>query len=236
MKTKCILLASSVLALGLSQLGYADTEAYYSNVSPGDSNEPHYTTSVTPPAPPEHEHRHQDRFSFGFGIDDSHIAYSNDTAYTSVEIVSGHRHHHHRTPLQWVDIMHGQPLPPGAVIGGNQASPPYNLFVCRGEYQDSVYPGKLIAGYCNISAEGEEVALPEYQVLVSHGPLGWVPASYGQIPMNAVAGGYERNDTLYICKARFHGGYHTGKVVGQSCIISWSGREMAIPHYQVLTM
>jgi hypothetical protein len=241
MKARMLLLASSVIALSLSQVSYADTEAYYSNVSPGDSNGPQYTTSVTPPAPPEHEHHHdrdRDRsthFSFGFGIDDSHIAYSTDSAYTAVEVV-GRRYHHHRTPLHWIDMERGQPLPAGAVVGGNQSTPPYTLFVCRGEYHDGVHPGKVVAGYCNISWGGEEVSLPRYQVLISNVPLGWVPASYGQIPMNAVAGGYEMEQTLYICKARYHGGNHTGKVVGQNCNFGWGGREVAVPHYQVLTM
>jgi hypothetical protein len=239
MKTKFFALLSSFVILTLSQQGRADTEAYYTDVSPNDSTGPHYTTTVTPPAPPvnerEHEHRHSG-FSFGFGIDDSHVAYSTDTAYTTVEVV-GHRRHHHRTPLQWIDMVRGQPLPPGAVLGGNQSMPPYNLFVCRGEYQDGVHPGKIVAsGFCNISYDGDEVSLPTYQVLVSNAPLGWVPASYGQIPMNAVAGGYEADSTLYICKARYHGGYQTGKVVGRNCNISWNGREITIPHYQVLTM
>jgi hypothetical protein len=243
MKAK-VLLASSVIALGLSQISYAETIATYTNVSPNDGpGGPGYSANVAPPPPPEHtyerEHHGHDRdharFSFGFGIDDSHIAYSTDSAYTSVEVI-GRRYHHHRTPLQWVDMMRGQPLPQGAVIGGNAPTPPYHQFVCRGEYEDGVHPGKVSAGFCNISWGGEEVSLPNYQVLVSKVPLGWVPADYGQIPMNAVAGGYERDETLYICKARYHGNFHTGKVIGQNCNFGWNGREIAIPHYQVLTM
>jgi hypothetical protein len=244
MKTKFFLLLSSFVILGLSQQGRADTEAYYTDVSPSDSAGPQYITTGTPPAPPEHERvrereheHHRSGFSIGIGIDDSHVAYSTDAAYTTVEVVPGHRHRYHRTPLQWVDMVRGQPLPPGAVLGGNQPVPPYNLYVCRGEYQDGVHPGKIVAaGFCNISYDGDEVSLPTYQVLVSNVRLGWVPASYGHIPMNAVAGGYEADSTLYICKARYHGGDQTGKVVGQNCNISWNGREITIPHYQVLVM
>ncbi len=239
MKTK-LLLASCVSSLCFSQISFADTEVTYTGVSP-DSYEdsPHYMTSVTPPAPPERTERphHNTHFSFGFGIEDSHAAYSADTPYTTYEVIhSGYHHHHHRTPLQWLDMSNGEPLPPGAVIGGHQPNRPYNLFICRGEYEGGMHPGKLVAGYCHIGWDGEEILLPDYQVLTSHVALQWIPASYGQIPMNAIAGGYEEDGALYICRAHYRGGYHPGKVVGQNCNFSWGGREIVTSHYQVLTM
>jgi hypothetical protein len=138
--------------------------------------------------------------------------------------------------LQWIDMSNGEPLPAGAVIGGNQPSPPFNLYICRAEYENGMHPGKVVAGNCNISWGGEEIILPYYQVLVSRQPLGWISANYGQVPMNAVAGGYQTDGTLYICRAHYHGGDHPGKVVGQSCNFGWGGREMSTRHYQVLVM
>lgn len=236
MKTKLLLLCC-FSTLSFSQASIADTEVTYTGVSPDSyGDNPHYETTVTPPAPSEHRHHHN-HISFGFGIDDSHFAYSTDAAYTTYEVIhTGHRHHHHRTPLQWIDVSRGEPLPAGAVIGGNQPSAPHNLYICRGEYEDGVHPGKVVAGNCNIGWDGREALLPDYQVLVSNTALQWIPASYGQIPMNAIAGGSEENGTLYICRAYYRGGYHPGKVVGQNCNFGWGGREITMSHYQVLTM
>jgi hypothetical protein len=242
MKTTLRLLASSFLLASLSPCALAETEAYYSTVSPSDGAGPHYTTTVTPPAPPvqtttqPHRDDPHDRFAFRFGINDSHAAFGADTPYTVVDVTSGHHHHHHRTPLHWVDRESGQPLPANAVIGNHLPRAPYEAFVCRSYYRHAVLPGKLISGFCHVSADGEEMALPDYQVLVSHVPLGWVPAQHGGIPMNAIAGGYERNDTLYICKAFYHGSEQLGKIVGESCAITWNGRELLMPRYHVLVM
>lgn len=138
------------------------------------------------------------------------------------------------SPLQWITVHAYSPLPPDVVVGGDEMGRP--LFICRGKYRDGMHPGKVVGGRCNIGWGGREIALDYYQVLVSHAPLGWVSASYGAVPPNAVPGGYAHGQPLYICQVEFNGGVHPGKVVGQMCNIGWGNREVTIPYYNVLVM
>lgn len=63
----------------------------------------------------------------------------------------------------------------------------------------------------------------------------WVNMSAGvPIPHRAVVGGGEGGRPLYICRGQWRGGVHPGKIVGQTCHISYAGKEIALPHYQVL--
>lgn len=134
----------------------------------------------------------------------------------------------------WVNAIQGDLVPRDAFIGGRQPGPPFTLFVCRAHYRNGMHPGKLIDGHCNIAWGGREVERPQYQVLVSQAPLRWLASSYGFIPPNAVAGGFENGKTLYVCQAPYQGGMHPGKIVGRDCHIGWGGREVAIPYYNVL--
>jgi len=65
---------------------------------------------------------------------------------------------------QWIAARGGQ-VPPGAVSGGGEPGRP-QLYVCRGQHQGGVHPGKLVGANCNIGWGGKEILLPTYQVLV----------------------------------------------------------------------
>jgi hypothetical protein len=65
--------------------------------------------------------------------------------------------------------------------------------------------------------------------------LNWVPGANGQVPQNAVSGGQERGRQLFVCRARYQGGVHPGKIVGRNCNIGYGGREITVPRYEVLT-
>lgn len=67
------------------------------------------------------------------------------------------------------------------------------------------------------------------------GALNWVGASNGEIPPDAVVGGYESGRRLYICRAEYNGGVHPGKVVGNNCNFGWGEEEILSPFYEVLT-
>ncbi|HEX4046039.1 MAG TPA: DM9 repeat-containing protein [Gammaproteobacteria bacterium] len=207
-----ILLSASVLALLFNGLAMADTDMYYTNVSPDSHRHSN-----------EHRHRHE---SISLSANIPHL----NTTY----VVTTESRHHHHNKLAWVDMVEGQPLPVDAVVGGSQPQPYATLYVCRGNYGGGIHPGKLYNGFCNISWGGSEISLAHYQVLVSHANLAWVGASNGFIPMNAVEGGYQHDGPLYICQAAFQGGMHVGKVYGQNCNIGWSGREEIVPYYNVL--
>lgn len=133
---------------------------------------------------------------------------------------------------QWVNISAGQPLPPNAVIGGEEHGGP--LFVCRAQIRGNVVPGKVVGTKCNIAWFGREVILPQYQVLTSSFRPHWISAGRGYLPPNAMIGGHERNQTLYVCQTYYSHGMHPGKLIDQTCHISWGGSEIVQSQYRVL--
>lgn len=141
------------------------------------------------------------------------------------------RRPHFREPT-WARVDNRR-FPTNLVIGGHQPDLADPLYVCRGEYQSGMHPGKLIAGQCNISWGGNEIRLNRFQVLTSHSPLAWIPAR-GYIPPHALPIGHERGRTLYACQAEYRGGLHPGKVIGNACNIGWGGREISLPYYNIL--
>jgi hypothetical protein len=156
----------------------------------------------------------------------------NSSAFTLLP--KKHHHNPHDPAPQWVEMSQGDPMPGHAVIGGSQPDPEATLFVCRANYHGGVHPGKLFEGRCNIGWGGREISIDHYQVLVSRVPLAWVSASFGDIPHHAIEGGYQHDGPLYICQARLHGGIHVGKLYGENCNVAWGGREVLVPHYNVL--
>lgn len=138
--------------------------------------------------------------------------------------------------LLWVDVVAGGPMPLGMMRGGYQPERPHEMYVCRGYFRNGVHPGKLQAGSCHIGWGGREILLSHFQVLVPQEVhLTWLPASDGAIPANAIPGGHELGGPLYICQAKYRGGMHPGKVVGEHCNFAWGGREILQSRYWVLS-
>ncbi len=63
---------------------------------------------------------------------------------------------------------------------------------------------------------------------------GWVNASNGYLPPNAVQGGHEGNGQH--CRAQYGGGLHIGKFRAdwQGCNIAFGGKEITLNKYQVM--
>ena len=58
-------------------------------------------------------------------------------------------------------------IPPNAVVGGFENGRP--LYICHARYDfHGVHPGKIVAGACNIGYGGQEIRIPDYQVLVNY--------------------------------------------------------------------
>lgn len=165
---------------------------------------------------------------------DSNESYSFGNKDFSVSVKVPNRHDRSRRGIAWVEMRPGYPLPPTAVIGGYEPNQQLSLYVCRGNYNGAMHPGKLIGGKCNIGWGGNEIRLGRYQVLVSRRPLNWIPANGGFIPANAIQAGVENGKPLYVCQATFNGGLHPGKLIGQTCNIGWGGKEILMPTYNVL--
>lgn len=71
--------------------------------------------------------------------------------------------------------------------------------------------------------------------LVQAVQAGWVSASDGQVPRESVVSGHEANGTtLYLCRARYKGGLHPGKLrpAFKGCNIGWGGKEVTVRQYQ----
>lgn len=252
MKTKIISLAVSTLCVtSIATLAYA--EDYYSNQTPngsgysssnstnsgysssnsgysssnstGTSTSTNYYSQKAPAPAPQKEHKkHKNKFSFSINV----------PGQTETIVVTNHGVRPRFIGPQWISMRTGEPLPSDVVIGGGQPVPPATLYVCHAFYRGGLHPGKWYQGRCNISWGGNEISLSRYEVLASNEPLRWVPASYGAIPAGAVEGGYENHRPLFVCQADYHGGRHTGKVVGQSCNFGWGGSEITVPYYNVL--
>ncbi|HEY4136738.1 MAG TPA: DM9 repeat-containing protein [Alphaproteobacteria bacterium] len=65
--------------------------------------------------------------------------------------------------VRWVPSQSGL-VPPGAFMAAREGE--NVLPVCRAGYQGSVQPGKLVGPACKVVYGGQEVALPQYEVLV----------------------------------------------------------------------
>jgi hypothetical protein len=135
--------------------------------------------------------------------------------------------------LDWVISREGY-LPATAVVGG--AKTDCTFYLCKAFYMESIIPGKVVDGNCDITYNGKEVVISEgYKVLTGDG-FRWVPASYGNVPANAITGGMDQNgDPFYVCRARYLHGLHPGKLSGTFCHFGYAGNEIFRQHYEVLT-
>ena len=68
--------------------------------------------------------------------------------------------------VTWVKAEYGE-IPKGAVEGGVIEGKP--VYVCRAYYSNGTHPGKTWENACNIGWGGKEVAVKDFEVLVSKG-------------------------------------------------------------------
>lgn len=142
-------------------------------------------------------------------------------------------HHFMRHP-HWTTIIINHPLPETAIIGGGITDSDTEFYICRAPYHGGMYPGRFIDGRCYIGFNGDELALPHYEILETSEGTAWVAANAGYIPPDAIQAGYENGRTLYVCQAPFHGNMYPGKIFGGSCHITVGGREVIMSRYNIL--
>lgn len=65
----------------------------------------------------------------------------------------------------WVAVPANAPVPAPSVVGGGEPTRP--LFVCRARYENALYAGKVVDGFCNIGYGGRELTLRPFEVLVT---------------------------------------------------------------------
>jgi len=131
----------------------------------------------------------------------------------------------------------GGAVDPKAVPAGREANGE-PLYACATAYEGGLQPGKLRPGFrgCNFAYGGKEYVGGAYRTLTGVGR--WVtPEVEGPIPDHAVRGGNEADGRpLYLCRGEYKGGVHPGKLgpSARGCAISYGGKELTLPTYEVL--
>jgi hypothetical protein len=81
----------------------------------------------------------------------------------------------------------------------------------------------------------QQQAALQNQTAQQNSNLNWVDAHPEKIPAHAVIGAYANDKPLYICHAEYLlQGTHPGQVNSKGCLITYGGKAMVMPHYQVL--
>lgn len=140
--------------------------------------------------------------------------------------------------LEWAPYAGN--VPENVVIGGNENGT--DLPVCRGFYNGAFHSGKMVGNNCNFGWGGNEIVLPEFELLVNQGGvrLVWVAASE-TIPLNAIEAGDQNGSKNYVGQATMaDGSVHPGKVFGPDggliCNYGYGGEEIVEKSdYRVLT-
>lgn len=116
-----------------------------------------------------------------------------------------------------------------------------DLYVCRVSYNNEVHPGKVAGNTCYIPYWGKELTFSKFQVL--NKDFKWQDID-NSIPGNSLTAGYEAdknnrekplNHDLYICRGEYKRNVIPGKVSGNICYIPFSGQEIPLFEYEVLT-
>ena len=136
----------------------------------------------------------------------------------------------------WISGEGGRTPPKAVVAGNNSTGQP--LYVCRAQYEGGLHPGKLAgtSPNCNVSHDGREYSISDYEVLVGDG-YNWVTVYSGEIPFDALPGGKDQQgDILYICRGDVNSKWQPGKMSRalDGCSIPHEGKELKAPWYEVL--
>ncbi|HEU0070709.1 MAG TPA: DM9 repeat-containing protein [Alphaproteobacteria bacterium] len=140
--------------------------------------------------------------------------------------------------LAWVPGARGTPIPPSAVVAGQEGGKPVGI--CRAPYNNGIHPGKLGAdGICSIGWGGRAVRIERYEVLTGTPQVQqaakWVAARGGQSATGAFVGGQETGRQLVVCRAASGANNVVpGKLVAQFCNIANGVAEVQVPQYEVL--
>ena len=113
---------------------------------------------------------------------------------------------------------------------GNEGSG-QGIFACRGSHQGGVYLGKQVSdGKCHVGYGGQVVKLDYYDLISVDSGVWGGPTN----PQNALAPGTEAGKPVLLCRARYSGGVHPGKVVSGKCGIAFGNTEIQVAPYELL--
>lgn len=137
--------------------------------------------------------------------------------------------------LNWIPLQHGG-IVEDAIEGGEDNGEA--MFVARAYEKDDLIPGKLLRSKNGIlvGRGGEEIGLPEYEVLAINYPV-WVPSENDSIPPLAIPGGHTSNgEKLFIGRFKIGKTFQLGKVVPSlgKCLVPYGGKEHSSEKYEIL--
>jgi len=148
-----------------------------------------------------------------------------------------------KLPVTWV-LNKGRNIPRDAIEGGQENG--QTLYISRAFNCGGVHPGKCgshLSRGASIAADGEEVEIDTYEVLVGRNDsVRWIRVR-GQFSVDnlegctAVEGGREQDGTkLYVAQAFYEGSVHPGKISEKLriCHFSHGGREKTVEEFAVL--
>ena len=145
--------------------------------------------------------------------------------------------------LQWCKYTDGK-VPKDAVNGGWDAHSSEPLFVGRARRGKHLIIGKVQPSHqcIYVPFAGREHRYNRYEVLVNPGnlvKLEWVNAKNGEVPKEAVQGGYDTTsgkEVYYIGRSSHYGNTLPGKIhpSHRCCYVSWNTRELTKNEYNIL--
>lgn len=143
-----------------------------------------------------------------------------------------YNHYFHWYPISFSWDVRYRHVPEFAIVAGFETDRPVHL--CQAPYRSHVIPGKLSHGRCYIPYHGQEIARDNYRIL-SGEDFYWFADDGYKLPENAVVGGVENNEPIYVCRTRY-GKYGTfpGKLVGDYCYIAHGGLEVRSSIFDIL--
>ena len=174
--------------------------------------------------------------------DDTQSGICNNTGYISATLMS---------QGNWLPVISdvaGRYFPPESAVAGGYDADATPLYVCRGmRVEGSIQPGsfRLKDNVCATAyGDQQETLKPEFLVTSWEGNIWdaslrkWLYTA-GEVPQNAVQGGYEASGKpLYYCSARIGTSWQPGKIneALTGCNVPYDGKEVSVSRYQVLVI
>lgn len=134
--------------------------------------------------------------------------------------------------MAWIEGIAHQ-IPDSAIIGGRENEEP--MYMCLASDKNGIHPGKIKMSStgCSIASGGKEIVQSQFLLLVPR----WLPGSSGTTPLAALPVGQDREDILYLCRAKIRNSTQIGRISDQlaMCHVGMMGREVSVQSYDVLS-
>jgi len=148
-----------------------------------------------------------------------------------------------QTPYNWVQTD-GHSFNPQAMMAleGGYDNNGGKLYIGRAPLEGGLHVGKIVPsmGACFIPLFGDEHTVNNFEVLTVSPQVQarWVQSNNGQVPPNAVEGGYQDGNKTFVGRALHDGEVAPGEVVPSdgSFYISHNGSEVEFKNYECLLL